>query len=130
MPKLQRYKTAQRVYRLHLLAAFALLPVGAVAVVRHAYTVPVNELTGGADGSHARRGQLDPNTAPWWELTSLPGIGETRAKAIVSYRAQTRRETDNPEMVVFRHAHDLQVIKGIGPKTTARIAPYLRFLPR
>lgn len=30
--------------------------------------------------------KLDINEAPWYELVLLPGLGETKAKAIVSYR--------------------------------------------
>jgi predicted flap endonuclease-1-like 5' DNA nuclease len=69
---------------------------------------------------------VDPNTAPWWELTVLPRIGEVTAKKIVAYRvaAASSRSEVSP---VFRRAADLEQVSGIGPKTVRRIEPYLRF---
>lgn len=47
------------------------------------------------------------NTAGWQELTVLPGIGETKAKAIVDYRQ---------EHGPFSGPDDLLKVPGIGPK--------------
>jgi competence protein ComEA len=60
--------------------------------------------------------RVDLNTASWPELTQLPGIGETRAQRIVTYR-----ETHGP----FRAHDDLLNVKGIGKKTLAEIRPHL-----
>ena len=65
---------------------------------------------------------IDPNTAPWWELTALPDIGEGTARKIVEYR-----EAHADRLPVFRRAGDLEPVPGIGPKTIRRIEPYLRF---
>jgi len=65
---------------------------------------------------------IDPNTAPWWELTALPDIGEGTARKIVEYR---EAHADRPP--VFRGPDDLEPVPGIGPKTIRRISPYLRF---
>ena len=65
---------------------------------------------------------IDPNTAPWWELTALPDIGEGTARKIVEYR-----EAHADRSPVFRRADDLEPVPGIGPKTIRRISPYLRF---
>jgi len=70
--------------------------------------------------SMAVRVGVDPNTAPWWELTALPGIGEATARSIVDYR---RAGSDSPR--VFRRPLDLEPVVGIGPKTIRRIAPHL-----
>lgn len=59
--------------------------------------------------------RLDPNRVPLEELRRLPGIGPTRARAIVEERARSAFET--PE--------DIQRVPGIGPATYARIAPFL-----
>ena len=69
---------------------------------------------------------VDPNVAPWWELAVLPEIGETTARDIVAYREETRQNLPSGEQV-FRSAADLDRVKGIGPKTVEKIAPYLRF---
>lgn len=66
--------------------------------------------------------KLDPNTAPWWELTLLPELGESTARAIVAYR-----EAHADRAPVFRTPADLEPVPDIGPKTIQRIAPYLRF---
>lgn len=66
---------------------------------------------------------IDPNRDPWWKLAALPNIGVTRARAIVSFRHSAGRSTP------FTSADDLMKVKGIGPKTAARLAPLLRFAP-
>lgn len=70
--------------------------------------------------------RIDPNTAAWEELATLPGIGEGIARRIVEYRDQAggRSTGSSP---VFRKPADLAAVKGIGPKTLARIEPFLRF---
>ncbi len=65
---------------------------------------------------------IDPNTAPWWELMVLPGVGETTARKIVDYR-----DAHSGEGIVFGQPADLEPVPGIGPKTIQRISPFLRF---
>ena len=65
---------------------------------------------------------IDPNTAPWWELTALPDIGEGTARKIVEYR-----EAHADRSPVFRRPDDLEPVPGIGPKTIERISSHLRF---
>ncbi|MFH1108748.1 MAG: helix-hairpin-helix domain-containing protein [Planctomycetota bacterium] len=65
---------------------------------------------------------IDPNTAPWWELTALPDIGEGTARKIVEYR-----QAHADRSPVFRRPDDLEPVPGIGPKTIERISPHLRF---
>ena len=67
---------------------------------------------------------LDPNVAPWYELSTLPRVGDGLAKRIMDYRdvacaAGAER--------AFANVADLQNVHGIGPKTAARLAPFLRF---
>ncbi len=64
--------------------------------------------------------QVDLNEADWPELVQLPGIGPTLAGRIV----QSRR-IDGP----FVDHHDLQRVRGIGPKTLEAIRPYLVPMP-
>ncbi len=59
---------------------------------------------------------LDLNTATLSDLTRLPGIGETKAQAILSWR-----ETHGP----FRAVEDLLSVDGIGEKTLETLRPYV-----
>ncbi|WP_409341397.1 helix-hairpin-helix domain-containing protein [Paenibacillus sp. MBLB4367] len=51
--------------------------------------------------------QIDLNTASLQELMKLPGIGESKAKAIVAFREQSP----------FRTPKEITKVKGIGDKT-------------
>jgi len=70
--------------------------------------------------------RIDPNIAGWEELADLPGIGEAIARRIVEYREKhaASRAGSAP---VFRKPEDLAAVKGVGPRTVARMAPFLRF---
>ena len=61
--------------------------------------------------------KLDPNLASFEELKKLPGIGDLLAKRIV----------DKRQDMLFRDENDLQKVSGIGKKTSAKIAPFLKF---
>ena len=60
--------------------------------------------------------KIDLNRAPWPELTLLPGISETMARRVVEHRQRHGR---------FHTLEEIQQVKGIGPRTFARIEPYL-----
>ena len=71
---------------------------------------------------------VNPNTAPWWELTILPRIGESTGRAIVAYREDKLHHTaQSPEQRAFHRPADLDDVPRIGIKTIERIAPSLRF---
>lgn len=69
---------------------------------------------------------VDVNQAPWWELASVRHIGEVTARKIVALRETIRLQPGRVDPP-FRSAADLDAVRGIGPKTIARIAPFLRF---
>ncbi|HKQ48924.1 MAG TPA: helix-hairpin-helix domain-containing protein [Phycisphaerae bacterium] len=73
---------------------------------------------------------VDPNTAQWFELAQLPGIGESLARKIVAYRDSQRAADPNSERPFFQSAGSLSPIPGIGPRTLARLRPFLRFPTR
>lgn len=58
--------------------------------------------------------QVDINTATQSELESLPGIGPSKARAILEYRQQ-----HGP----FQSVDELVKVKGIGPATVERLRP-------
>lgn len=60
-------------------------------------------------------GAVNLNTASVDQLTEIPGIGPSKANAIVSYRA------NNP----FETVEEVKEVKGIGDKLFAKISPYL-----
>lgn len=68
----------------------------------------------GPVGAEVER-QVDINTASTAELASLPGIGESKAQAIVEHR------TADP----FQTIEDLKKVKGIGDKTFESLRPHL-----
>ena len=84
-----------------------------VAAMAIAFTVAVFAPTSpaGAEVDH----RIDINTATATELATLPGIGESKAKAIVEYRAA------DP----FHSVEDLKKVKGIGDKTFEALRPNL-----
>lgn len=68
--------------------------------------------------------RLDPNSATWQELSVLPQIGETRARAIVAHR---ERDLAQGRAIAFAREEDLFRVKGIGAATVATLRPYLAF---
>lgn len=71
-------------------------------------------------GNATPSAQININTATLAELLTLPGIGETRAQAILAYRA---------EHGPFARIEDLQHVSGIGPSTYEKLAPHITVAP-
>lgn len=63
---------------------------------------------------------VDINDATWPEFAQLPDIGEALARRIVESREARGRFADH---------EDLTRVPGIGPKTLARMRPYLKPMP-
>ena len=62
-------------------------------------------------------GVVNVNTATVEELQLLPGIGETRARAIVATRQQRGS---------FKSVDELVAVKGIGETSLERLRPFAR----
>jgi len=62
-------------------------------------------------------GVLNLNTASVEELTRLPGVGPSRAQAIVELRTK---------MNGFKSVEDIMRVRGIGRKTFRKLEPMLR----
>jgi competence protein ComEA len=77
---------------------------------------------GGAGGGGAitADGKVILNLAGEEDLRRLPGIGASKAKAILELRAKIGR---------FRRAEDLLRVKGIGRRRLARLRPLLLIDP-
>ena len=69
--------------------------------------------------------RINPNYASIESLVRLPGIGLSRAGAIVAYREKFSNA--NGENPVFQSSNDLQKVRGIGPKTVQNIGEWLKF---
>jgi competence protein ComEA len=88
----------------------------------HAALGQAHGADGGASGSApdaAPVPQVNLNTATVAELQGLPGVGPSRAEAIVAYR----------ERRPFRRIEELMRIRGIGRKTFRRLRPMLTLEP-
>jgi competence ComEA-like helix-hairpin-helix protein len=62
--------------------------------------------------------KINVNTSDAASLAVLPGIGPALAERIIA-----DRNASGP----FRDAQDLQRVKGIGPRTVARLGPWMAF---
>ena len=69
---------------------------------------------------------IDPNTASVAELMALPRLGPGLADRIVNYR-QEYKSQHGPTARPFTQLDDLQKVKGIGPKISEQLQPYLEF---
>ena len=69
--------------------------------------------------------RINPNDAAIGSLVRLPGIGLSKATAIIAYRQE--RRTDDPARAPFENISDMQNVRGIGPKTAEKISQWLKF---
>ncbi len=65
--------------------------------------------------------RINPNDASVESLARLPGIGPSRAGAIVAYRSS------HGGSAAFRDGRDLQNVSGIGPRTAESIVDWIKF---
>lgn len=70
--------------------------------------------------NEAKKGLLDLNTATLEQLDKLPGIGESKAKAILEYRMKKGR---------FKRVEELMDVKGIGEKMFEKLKGLLYIGP-
>jgi competence ComEA-like helix-hairpin-helix protein len=64
---------------------------------------------------------IELNSAPWWELTQVTGIGEARAKEIVALRERKGG---------FTSLDELTAIRGITPALVDQMREIVRITPR
>ena len=99
---------------LHVVAVPGLVGLLIVSAKRLGYW-PGPEVTIVTVGPHSEL--IDLNRAEWWRLDTLPGIGRTRAMAIV----ETRRARKG-----FRSLDELTQVHGISRQLAGQLKPLLR----
>jgi competence protein ComEA len=87
-----------------------------IYVPKKGEAAPALEAAGAMPKAEGGRPQVAINTAAVEEIMQLPGIGRTKAEAIIAYR-----EEHGP----FQRAEELLNVTGIGEKTLEKLRPYL-----
>jgi competence protein ComEA len=90
-----------------VLAAAATVALAALAAQAHA---------SGKDDTPPATGVVNLNTATEGDLVQLPGIGASKAQAILTYRAKNG---------AFKKVEDLTRVRGFGWKTLKKLRPFL-----
>jgi len=101
-----------------LFAALATALTLGLASAPHAHAEPTNNKPSATpDATPAPSGTVNLNTASEEELMRLPGIGPSKARAILELRGKLGR---------FSRVEDLMRVKGIGRKTFRDLQPMLK----
>lgn len=96
----------------------AAAPKGTVVTTRRPVLEPTHKPTSdqiGGDGE-GESSLLDLNAATLQQLNDLPGIGDSKAKAIIDYRTKKGR---------FSRVDELTEVKGIGEKMLMKLRDYV-----
>lgn len=99
--------------------SLAVLAVGVSLATLIASEPVAAQATGGKSAAHAAAENpqtVNINTASEKDLERLPGVGPSRAKAIVELRTQLKG---------FNRVEDLMRVKGIGRKTFQKLSPFV-----
>lgn len=74
---------------------------------------------------------IELNTARWWELTLIHGIGEVRAREIIALRDRKLREQKEKkqEQLGFKGLDELSEVRGITPEIIDRMRGKVRVEP-
>ncbi len=108
--------------RIQLLAFFI---AAALAIALCLYFTLPGIAAGDPDGMFKLQQRINPNLATPESLARLPGIGLTRAQAIVIYREDFQQTGKG--ILAFRDCDDLKNVKGIGPGITDDMCQYFKF---
>ena len=100
---------------LALLTTLALGALGAGLLPAEAHAQRRSAPTTAIEAAPAAEGVVNIQTATAEELQRLPGIGPSKAEAIIAFRQRTQ----------FRRVEDILRVRGIGRATFRRLRPYL-----
>ena len=107
--------TTIRFHRGALSLALAMAALCAPGVASSALAAPPSRAPSANDAASAPAGVVNLNTATVEQLDALPGIGPSKAKAIVAHR----------EKQPFERVQDILHVKGIGRGTFRKLRPML-----
>lgn len=122
-PSVDAEAVAARQHRTALVFVLAAVGLTSVQMARES---PMLTASGPSPRWSSALVALDPNTAEWFELAQLPGLGESDARRIVAHR-QRSMASRRGEEYVFLAPGDLNLVPGIGRRTVQRTRPFLRF---
>jgi competence protein ComEA len=105
--------------------AFVLSVCAAVSFCCGFVSVPLAGESTSSQHKIETEGRINPNYAPIESLVRLPGLGISRAGAIVAYRDAFNQANDAG--AAFERSDDLQKISGIGPKTVQGMSEWIKF---
>jgi len=115
-------KSVQKASITHILAFIIAAGVAVVVCVAFFSCLSLKKVT---NNRIVLNDKINPNHASLESLVRLPGIGLSRANAVIAYRCEFLKEY--PRRSAFTYPNDLQKVKGIGPKTVETIIAYIRF---
>lgn len=101
----------------NFIIAITLTLLTLMASTSFANTKAANELTKTSSTEHSMQ-KLNINNANLQQLEALPGLGKSKAQAILDYIAKNG---------AIKNSNDLTNVKGIGTKLAAKISPYLSY---
>ncbi len=107
-----------RIQATSLLISITLIAAGAIILI-------ISQDSGKEGDKIILEQRINPNSEPVGSLLRLPGIGISKANAIVIYREEFVLE--NEHRPAFKQYRDLENVEGIGPKTADNICGYLKF---
>lgn len=101
----------------NLIAAIVLTLFTLMASASFANTKNANTLNK-ADATEQRVQKLNINQASLEQLEAIPGLGKSKAQAVLDYIAKNG---------AIKNSNELTNVKGIGNKLAAKISPYLSY---
>jgi len=107
-----------RIQATSFLISITLIVVGAVILI-------ISQNSSKESKKIIMESRINPNSETVGSLLRLPGIGISKANAIVTYR--DRFVFKNVHRPAFKECRDLEKVEGIGPKTADNIYGYLKF---